>query len=415
MFAKLQNDPITIGWRSRIIFILLVIMMASVFFSRVLLSISMIAFVSFSFLHLDFKRQLVNFFSSPLLWGMSLLFLLPVISGLWSRNEEEWVTAIRIKLPLLFMPLAFASSFGFSKKHWERLIILFIAFVTAGTIWSAANYISDINVAHENYLRSQIIVTPLENNHVRFSWMVSVAVLMAVWLWWQKKENEKKTSRALLIIFVWLVVFLHILAARTGLLSFYLMMLIAGLWFIFKKTKPLYGRILLAVLIALPLAAYFIFPTFHNRMKYFLYDLPYFSKAHYKPGMNDAVRIISLKAGWNVMNEHPAGGVGFGDILTETKKWYKGNYSQMEDPDKIYPSSEWLIYGTGCGWPGFLFFTFITAFPFFMQMKNRFFWCLLNAIIGFSFLFDISLEVQFGVFAYSLIILSCWQWEKLQK
>ncbi|MFI5133885.1 MAG: O-antigen ligase family protein [Chitinophagales bacterium] len=411
MADKLQNDPITIGWRRSVMFILLVIMMASVFFSRALLSVSMIAFVLFSFLHRDFKRQLVTFFTSPLLLGMSILFLLPAVSGLWSRDEEQWMDIVRIKLPLLVMPLAFAAPFGLSKRQWRGLIVLFIAFVTAGTLWSMAYYISDIKTVHENYLRSQILITPLGNDHVRFSWMVCAAVLFSAFLWWKKKIELKKNSWLLIAMIAWLIAFLHILAARTGLFCFYFILFITAVWFVFMKWKARYGLGILAILIVLPLIAYFTLPTFQNRVKYFLYDLPYFSKVHYHPGMNDAVRVISLKAGWNIMNEHPVAGVGFGDVLPETQKWDVLYYSPMLETDKIYPSSEWLIYGAGCGWPGFILFTMIMIIPFTLKIReDRLCWLLLNTTAGLTFLFDIGLEVQFGVFVYSFVTLLCWKW-----
>jgi hypothetical protein len=34
----------------------------------------------------------------------------------------------------------------------------------------------------------------------------------------------------------------------------------------------------------------------------------------------------------------------------------------------------------------------------------------LNIIAAFSFLFDIGLEVQFGVFIYSFLVLWLWKW-----
>jgi len=107
------------------------------------------------------------------------------------------------------------------------------------------------------------------------------------------------------------------------------------------------------------------------------------------------------------MSEHPVTGVGFGDIAEVTKKWYEVNYPSMIAADKIYPSSEWLIYGAGCGWPGFILFTFIMMIPFLIRVKNKLIWYLLNVTAAFSFLFDIGLEVQYGIFLYSFIVL-CW-------
>jgi hypothetical protein len=369
------------------------------------------AFIFFSFLHRDIKDHLLLFFSSPLLWSMSLLFFLPLISGAWSNDQQEWINIVQIKLPLLMLPIAFVGPFGFSEKQWQWLGFIFIALVTVGTIWSVFHYAENTTAIHEGYLRSKSIITPLQNDHVRFSWTVSITSLLAGWLSWQKRNQSKLIAWILFIIAIWHIIFLHILAARTGILSLYIMMLGTIIWLVFKKVKLLSGATLLVILIALPIAAYFTLPTFHNRVKYFLYDFEYFKKAHYLPGTNDAIRVISMKAGWEVMKEHPVKGVGFGDIDKETKNYYAISYPAMTDEDKIYPSSEWLIYGAGCGWPGFLLFTLIMMVPFLIKAKNKLLWWLLNLTAAFSLLFDVGLEVQYGIFLYSFIVLWWWKWK----
>jgi len=405
MQNKLQHS-----WRSPVIFTLIVIMMAALFFSRAVLSISMISFVIVSCLHTDFKKHILHFFSSPLLWGMSLLFLLPLLSVLWSDDKKEWADIIRIKLPLLFLPLAFAGPFRFSKKQAAGLAYILIAIVAAGTLWSIYYYSSDATAINDSYLRAKSIVTPLENDHVRFSWLVSISILLGGWLTIIKQTENNKISILLALVTVWLIIFLHILAARTGLLSFYLIAVATGAWLMVKKLKWFYGLSIILVVIALPLFAYKAIPTFHNRVNYFLYDKGYFEKINYLPGATDAVRVISLKAGWNVMEQQPATGVGFGDVLAQTQNWYGANYPQMIEADKIYPSSEWLMYGAGCGWPGFIIFSIVMLIPFSVKTNNRMLWWLLNGTAAFSFLFDIGLEVQFGVFIYSFIILWWWKW-----
>ena len=124
----------------------------------------------------------------------------------------------------------------------------------------------------------------------------------------------------------WLAVFLHILAVRTGLFSFYSMLFMTAAWMIIKNRKKGYSVILLILLIAMPVTAYFTLPTFQNRIKYINYDFGYFSKANYLPGGNDALRVISIKGGWNIMKENPVTGTGFGDVLTETRLWYASHY-----------------------------------------------------------------------------------------
>ena len=140
-----------------------------------------------------------------------------------------------------------------------------------------------------------------------------------------------------------------------------------------------------------------------------MYDKPYFEKAAYHEGATDAVRVISLKAGWQLLNKNPVYGTGFGDLKQETGKWYVENYPQMVESDKIDPSSEWLIYGAGCGWLGVLVFSFVMLVPFRTFPAKFLPWWCLNITAAFSFLFDIGLEVQFGVFIYAFIV--CWWWK----
>ena len=399
--------------RISILFYCCVSMLAALFISRAMLSVTLAVFVVVSFIHSGIRKQIRQFFSSPLLWGMSLLFLMPLLSGLWSEDKKEWLDIIRIKLPLLFLPLAFAGPIHFSKKQWEWLGYIFIAIITLASLWSMYHYVSNFSEANEGYLQAKTIITPLENDHIRFSWLISVAALLAGWLTVIKRNENKTVSIVSAIILAWLVIFLHILAARTGLISFYIMLAGVALWLIAKKIK--YGIALLIILITLPVIAYQLLPTFQNRVNYFKYEFDFFKKANYLPGANDAVRVISIKAGWGVMNKQPLTGVGFGDLLSETKKYYESNISQMLEADKIYPSSEWMMYGAGSGWPGILLFTFVMIIPFWIKTGNPLLWCLLNATAAFSFLFDIGLEVQFGVFIYSFIILWWWKWLKTEK
>lgn len=405
MLNKLHN-----GWRGPVIFILFVTMLLSLFLSRAALSVSMMLFLAVSFLHSDIKKQISTFFSAPLLWGMGLLFILPLISGLWSEDKDTWQKLVQIKLPLLLLPMAFAGPIDLSKKMWDWLAYIFIAIVLVATIWSMVQYISNMAAVHDAYLRAKTIITPLANDHVRFSWLVSVAALLSGWLFIKKRKEEKLVGAILLAVTTWLIIFLHILAARTGLFSLYIMLLMVSAWLIVKKLKWQYGFGLLMVLIALPVLAWFTLPTFQNRVQYIRYDFGYFKEAHYLPGANDVMRVISMKAGWKVMNEHPVIGAGFGDVKQSIDNWYAVAYPEMIETDKIYPSGEWLVYGAGCGWVGLLLFSFVMLVPFFVPVKDKLLWWMLNGTAAFSFLFDIGLEVQYGVFVYAFIVLWWWKW-----
>lgn len=416
MSDKLQNDPLitaspvrSLKLRATVLFALIIFMLCSLFISRAMLSVAMGAFVLVSFLHTHIRSQCRVFFSQPLLWGMSLLFFLPLLSGLWSEDQQQWLSVMRIKLPLLLLPLAFAAPMRFSNKQWMMIAGLFIALVTAATIWCMFQYAGDASAVNASYLKAKTMLTPLENDRVRFSWLVAVAVLVAAWM---LKQQRNKNFYWWLMIFViiWLIIFLHLLAVRTGVVSLYMML--AG-WIIYlltRKKDRLQVIGVACVLILLPIIAYFLFPSFNNRIKYIRHDFDYFKQANYLPGSNDAMRVISIKAGWQVMNEHPLNGVGFGDVLNETIQQYDKDYPSMLATDKILPGSEWMMYGSAVGWPGFIVFTVVMLTPFFIKTPHRLLWWLLNATAAFSFLFDIGLEVQFGVFVWAFIVLLCWRY-----
>lgn len=404
---KVQND-----WRSHVIFWVMVSMLAGLFLPRVVLSASTILFILVAFIHNQHREQFKKFFSDPLLLAMSVLFFIPLLSGLWSEDKEKWMDIIRNKLPLLFFPLAFAAPMKIGEARWIKLAWIFLIMVFAATAWSTWQYIKDYKAIEESYLRAKSILTPLEDDHIRFSWIVSTTALLSVWMLFIKAFYKNKTGRIILfILLTWFVIYLHMLSARTGLLTLYAMIFFASTWWVVKKAKFLSAALAIIALTALPVIAYLVFPTFRNRISYIKYDASFYSRSVYLEGTTDGNRYFSIKAGIDVLNAHPLTGVGFGDIRNETNGWFKQHVPQMLESDKLLPSSEWLIYGVGAGWPGLIIFTIIMFIPFFIKMQRfRLPWFLLNLSLFLSFIFDIGLEVQYGVFLFSFIILWWYKW-----
>ena len=109
------------------------------------------------------------------------------------------------------------------------------------------------------------------------------------------------------------------------------------------------------------------------------------------------------------MKSNPLG-VGFGDLPYEMNVWYAKQYPQMIKEDKILPSSEWLVYGASTGIAGLLIFTFFMIISLTVRLRNKLIWYMLQVTAALSFIADIGLEVQFGVFLYSFIVLWWWKW-----
>jgi O-antigen ligase len=400
-------------WRRLAFYPGIVAMLTGLLFSRALLSSGMIFFVLVSLFHKAILQQLKTFFASPFLWSMSLLFALPSISGFWSEDLSQWSHVVRIKLPLLLLPVCFAGEI--KSKDWENTCYIFLVLIFGGICSSLWQYGQNMNAIHAAYLRAYTIATPLGNDHVRFSLLVVIAIFTILFLLANGVKKDKRITRSILLFLaVTNFIYLHVLAARTGLVCFYVGVLVFVVWLLYQhKRKNLFLPLLIFFL---PIAAYFIFPTFRNKIRYLKYDLSFVQKNIYVPGSSDGNRLASVKAGWALLEQEPFAGVGFGDIKNETVKFYEKNYPQMSISDKILPSSEWMIYGSGTGWLGLGFFSFVMLVPFFLKgLRKNIFWILLNIFIAISYLFDIGLEVQYGVFIHAFVLSWWYQWLQLKE
>jgi O-antigen ligase len=394
--------------RRELIFFSLILMLVALFTSRFLLSVSLIFFIVTCCAHKKFRAQLLQFFRSPLLVAIALLFFIPFITWFWSDNKVQWWRWTRIKLPLFLLPLAFAGQWQLSKRQWNTIAYVFLLLVGAGCCWSLWSYITDAEAVQQAYLQAKVIATPLRDDHVRYSLLVSEAVVCAYCL--IKFEKRKKPKILLGITVAFFIVYLHILSARTGLVALYifLFLLLVQLTISIRNNRNVW--VLASGIILMPLVAWFLLPTFQNRIRYLIYDFSFTRSGQYLPGANDGNRIRSLEAGWSIVKTHPFG-VGSGDVWQKTSEWYAVHVPGLLPSDLVYPSSEWLMYGAAAGWIAMIAFTVIMIIPFLVRVRDRMPWIAISAMSAFSLLFDVGLETQFGVFIYAFMLLWWWKWQ----
>jgi hypothetical protein len=203
------------GRKQQLIFFTIVVMLIALFTSRALLSISFIIFLLLTCIHKKPGPQLRRFFTSPFLLGMAFLFFIPFITWFWSEDKHMWERFARIKLPLLLFPLAFAGNWQLSTKQWRWVAYSFLFLVVAGCCWSLFQYMENYQAVQQAYLKAKIIATPLDNDHVRFSLVVCIAVITASFLIKHAGQRIEKNLLAGIVVFC--IAYLHILSARTGL------------------------------------------------------------------------------------------------------------------------------------------------------------------------------------------------------
>jgi O-antigen ligase len=383
-------------WQEQWITGLLVLLFVGLLVSRALVSFaSVLMIVPFFFRY----REIVM--DKKLIWAMGLIFLPLILSVFWSDDKTLWWNAVSVKLPLLTMMLGLISV-PISAEKWKQIVFLFVLIISAGCVWSFWQYIGNYTAIHEGYLQAKVLPTPADNDHIRFSWMVVTAILLGIR--YAVNTTLGKTKFLILFLLFFLLVYLHILAAKTGLVTLYSACFLYVLYIIFIQKKWKLGLGLVAIVFGVAMLCYYTMPTLRNRVQYVIYDFSHYSKGNTLPGYNDAARWQSIRAGYTITKENPLTGVGFGDMLNTIDQWHEKNHPESLPYERFLPANEWLVYGTGSGFPGLVCFTIGFLLLLYRTTSKNAGSVILSAISLVPFLIDDTLEGQYGVTVLAFIV-----------
>ena len=254
------------------------------------------------------------------------------------------------------------------------------------------------------YLEAKVLSADMGNDHVRYGWVLAVVFAWLLHRWMKTTASTKNyEKKGLLLFVVFTALFLHLLSSRTGLLGSYIAV---GIAFFLNFHRPVVRKTA-ALLMMIPLAAWFLIPTFRNRLRFSLWDFQHYTRDGYTEGLSDTPRMLSLKAGTAIFSQHPLAGTGFGDLRQTIDVWYAQHAPFMKTYEQLLPSNEALLYGAASGVPGMLVFVMAAILPFFLPTHRRsYLWMTFHAIAVATFFYEIGIETQFGVFIYAF--LGCW-------
>jgi len=328
-----------------------------------------------------------------------------VLSGFWSTDLSTWREHVQVKLPFLLLPLAF----GFCPRFSPFQLRIFTWFLCL-TFCIAACY-SLYPLAHgsseliRSYKYAHVLPTLMYNDHIGFSTAVVASI---AWFIYYLPEMPKAWQRWVLMAAVlFLSIYLHILAAKTGLIALYI--LIVGLIIREVIRMPKRGLLILIVVLASVGLAYRMLPTFRERIGY-----SYVTWRSYKNGersgiYSDASRMISYDLGFHFIKENPFLGVGAGDVLDVMKTGYARYYPEVPEEQMLWPHNQFLTTAMAAGIPAGLLLLAWMLLPLRLVRKTKEgrYFILVWLILLVPILVDPILEVQSGVGVYLVFLL--WQ------
>lgn len=246
------------GWinRTNFYYFTLAVTLAALPLSKYVMSMAQLMMVTNWLVDPTILQKFRNFFKNRAAVVLVSLFLLHVIGLIWTTDFDYALKDLRTKLPILALPIIISTSPKIERKLFYQLMILFIAANVAGSIFSLRELL--VKEIHEIRYISLFI------SHIRFSLNICVAIFSGLYLIFRAKYGNLMVKSLVLIAVLWLLVFLVILEAITGLVIFAVTCTILALHLIFSSKNRLLRFSTAFLLIVLPVSIFFYLKSIYQ-------------------------------------------------------------------------------------------------------------------------------------------------------
>lgn len=166
-----------------------------------------------------FDSKLVFKLKTALTNKTTLFFLLIItihlLGLLYTSNFEYALRDLRVKWPLLYLPIIFSSTPPLAQNTWRTLFKLFGISVIIATLISTVIYVVEGFDTMTSARNISIFIS-----HIRFSLLICLTIFVFIYFLVFPTKNEKYFTWWAIPSIAWLSVFLLILGALTGLVVF---------------------------------------------------------------------------------------------------------------------------------------------------------------------------------------------------
>ncbi len=400
--------------RQDLAFFLLLVFPIALLFSKFVLTLVMIALIAVAFFEIQPQKSPYVSINPRLISNVKwlfeyrsyamvlIIFLLTLIGGLYSTDLSYWGERVRIRLPYLILPIAFAGIPPLGEKRYFQILAFSFLIVFLTAIGVFINYLLHFEAINDLLSKGQTVPTPI--NHIRFSLLVAFMIIVGGVLYLEKKEwLVSWEKRFYLISSVFLFLFIHVLSVRSGLAVLYATLFFLILRYIVRRQRYLIGIGALLLMGLLPFLAYYTVPSFKSKIDYTFWDLKMFREGK-GASYSDSERWISLSVGWQIAKENPVFGIGVGDLRQRVETIFQEQYPKVKKPKM--PHNQLLSVWAASGIIGLALFLFAFFYPlFYKKSYNHLLFFALHIIIFISFMMENTIENAIGAALHSMFLL----------
>jgi len=246
-------------YKPHLYFIGMALMAIALPVSEFLMSISMFTLALAWLLNGPKKMQWQAFKNNKLAWITFLIFFIDVAGLINTSNFDYALSDLRVKLPLLLVPV-FVAPAKFKDKEVRAILALFVGSTLVGSLICFINYHINLKDNLFNIREVSIYIS-----HIRFGLMINISILILVYF---AIKLKNRLSMVLIIAALWLVYFLVFLGSVNGYIILTLLILIGAIVLVLKSPYPKLG-LLFGLLIFL-IAGYISVVGFKAFKSYFL-------------------------------------------------------------------------------------------------------------------------------------------------
>jgi O-antigen ligase len=316
-------------------------------------------------------------------------------------------TTITFSKSLLILGFVFilASSFMLFSHKKNSLInftLIISSVVSLVNIFAITNYLLKKDFYDALLLQSKSIPIP-NMHHIHFGIINACIIALLLGLLIIKSFKDKIQFNLAICLLLISVVSFHILSSRTGLLSFYVGILVSMIWYTIQKKsfKAMFLGILIIIL-SLSMSYYFS-DSFRNKIQNSIEDYNSWGKGDEINFKSMAMRMEASKMCIQIIGEYPLG-VGAEAQEQVLQATYVKENTPLDMENRVGPHNQFLDFGVKYGWIGMilLFLFFIYLIP--IIRKSSFPMIAIVGIIFTSLFFESLLERQTSIFIFSLFI-----------
>ncbi len=275
------------------------------------------------------------------LWLTLLLALVSLTP--WFGEMKGYGDLIIRQLPLFLLPMAIsAPPFAVSAEKFFSGMAIAAAGVGLVTL---GDYLLHFQEMNAGLSRSKGILIATGVNHIYYSLIAAVACLYCI----SKSKITSAAGQLNLALTIILVIVLHTICARTGLLAFYFGAAIFAL--LCFRSKAFKLQVIVSAFLVLCAAGFAIsaIPSLKARMQNAMEDVRLYQTKGDLNYRSISTRLVAAELAWDIFMHHPLTGVGVQNLQSEMAAEYAEKYPTLTADNQILPHQQLLFYAASAG------------------------------------------------------------------